>query len=50
VHCKSGLGRTALLIACYAMKHYYFNARALIGWMRIVRPGSILGPYEKFLL
>ena len=44
VHCKAGLGRTGSLIGCYAMKHYRFPAAAFIGWIRICRPGSILGP------
>ena len=44
VHCKAGLGRTGTLIGCYAMKHYKFPAAFFIGWIRIARPGSILGP------
>jgi hypothetical protein len=26
------------------MKHYQIPAEPFIGWIRIVRPGSILGP------
>ena len=44
VHCKAGLGRTGTLIGLYAMKHFQINAEAFIGWIRIARPGSILGP------
>ena len=44
VHCKAGLGRTGSLIGMYCMKHYHFPAAAFIGWIRIARPGSILGP------
>ena len=44
IHCKAGLGRTGTLIGLYAMKHYKFPAAAFIGWIRIARPGSILGP------
>jgi hypothetical protein len=49
VHCKAGLGRTGTMIGCYIMKHYNFPALALIGWMRICRPGSVLGPQQHFL-
>lgn len=50
VHCKAGLGRTGTLIGLYAMKHLRFPARAFIGWNRICRPGSILGPQQQFLI
>lgn len=49
VHCKAGLGRTGTLIGLYTMKHFQFPARAFIGWNRISRPGSILGPQQQFL-
>lgn len=50
VHCKAGLGRTGTLIGCYAMKHFRFPAAAFIGWIRIARPGSILGPQQIYML
>lgn len=49
VHCKAGLGRTGSLIGLYVMKHFKFPARAFIGWNRICRPGSILGPQQQFM-
>jgi cell division cycle 14 len=50
IHCKAGLGRTGCLIGCYAMKHYFFSAAYFIAWIRLCRPGSILGPQQHFLI
>lgn len=50
VHCKAGLGRTGTLIALYVMKHFDFPAAEFIGWIRLCRPGSVLGPQQQFLL
>jgi len=49
VHCKAGLGRTGSCIGAYLMKHYGFTAREAIGWMRVCRPGSVIGPQQAFL-
>nr|XP_023668966.1 dual specificity protein phosphatase CDC14A isoform X2 [Paramormyrops kingsleyae] len=49
VHCKAGLGRTGTLIGCYLMKHHGFTAAEAIAWIRVCRPGSIIGPQQHFL-
>uniref|UniRef100_A0A665TLU3 protein-tyrosine-phosphatase n=1 Tax=Echeneis naucrates TaxID=173247 RepID=A0A665TLU3_ECHNA len=49
VHCKAGLGRTGTLIGCYLMKHFRFTAAEAIAWIRICRPGSIIGLSIFFL-
>ena len=49
VHCKAGLGRTGTCLGAYIMKHYGFTAAEAIGWIRICRPGSIIGPQQHFL-
>ncbi len=49
VHCKAGLGRTGVLICLYIMKHYRFTAEEVIGYIRVCRPGSVIGPQQNFL-
>ncbi|XP_047473611.1 dual specificity protein phosphatase CDC14C-like isoform X2 [Penaeus chinensis] len=49
VHCKAGLGRTGSLIGCYMMKHFRFTAAECIAWLRICRPGSIIGGQQQWL-
>jgi len=49
VHCKAGLGRTGSCIGCYMMKHYVWTAHQVIAWLRICRPGSVIGPQQQFL-
>ncbi|XP_072387292.1 dual specificity protein phosphatase CDC14C-like isoform X1 [Diabrotica undecimpunctata] len=49
VHCKAGLGRTGSLIGAYLIKHYQMTAREAIAWMRLCRPGSVIGQQQLWL-
>lgn len=49
VHCKAGLGRTGSLIGCYVMKHWRWTAHETIAWLRICRPGSIIGHQQEWM-
>jgi cell division cycle 14 len=40
---------TGTLISMYLMKHYGFTSAEVIGYLRIMRPGSVLGPQQFFL-
>jgi hypothetical protein len=50
IHCKAGLGRTGVLICAYLIKHHGFTAEEAIGYIRVVRPGSVIGLQQNFLL
>ena len=49
VHCEGGLGRTGTLIALYLMRSEGFTAREAMGWLRIMRPGSVVGEQQHYL-
>ena len=45
----AGLGRTGTLIGYYIMSRYKLTAVEAIAWIRICRPGSILGKQQTWL-
>lgn len=49
IHCKSGCGKSSILVAAYLIKHYHFTASEAIMWLRMFRPGSVFGIQQKWL-
>jgi cell division cycle 14 len=49
LHCKAGLGRTGTLAGCHLIKNFGFSASEAIGWIRLCRPGSVIGPQQQYL-
>ena len=49
VHCLAGLGRTGTLIGVWMMQHMNFRPDEVIGYLRLVRPGSVIGPQQQYL-
>ncbi|WVQ82894.1 hypothetical protein IAT38_005030 [Cryptococcus sp. DSM 104549] len=50
VHCKAGLGRTGVLIGAYLIYKFQFTAQEAIGFMRLVRPGMVVGPQQQYMV
>ena len=43
VHCRAGLGRSGTLVAAYLMFSYDMLPKEAIAWVRLCRPGSVIG-------
>ncbi|KAM9892376.1 hypothetical protein OXX79_010060 [Metschnikowia pulcherrima] len=49
VHCKAGLGRTGCLIGAHLIYTHGFTASECIAYMRMIRPGMVVGPQQHWL-
>ena len=49
VHCAGGRGQTGTLVALWLMRTHRFTARGAIAWLRMARPGSVVGPQQQYL-
>jgi cell division cycle 14 len=49
VHCATGRAQTGALAALHLMRAHGFTAREAMGWVRIMRPGSVVGEQQHFL-
>jgi len=47
VHCKGGFGRSICCASKLISLRYSIPGRALLGWLRIVRPGSVNTPNQE---
>ena len=46
---KKILIHSGTLAGCYMIKNFGFTAHEVIGWLRVCRPGSVIGPQQQFL-
>eukprot|EP00292_Cryptomonas_paramecium_P034458 CAMPEP_0113704758 /NCGR_PEP_ID=MMETSP0038_2-20120614/26713_1 /TAXON_ID=2898 /ORGANISM="Cryptomonas paramecium" /LENGTH=421 /DNA_ID=CAMNT_0000629607 /DNA_START=92 /DNA_END=1357 /DNA_ORIENTATION=+ /assembly_acc=CAM_ASM_000170 len=49
LQCRSGLGRSATLAGLWLMREHRFSAREAIAWLRVMKPGSVLGEQQHYL-
>ena len=49
IHCRAGIGRTAILICIYLILKLNFKPKNAITYMRFMRPGSIMYHQGIFL-
>jgi cell division cycle 14 len=44
------LTHSGTLAGVYLIKRFSFSGEEALGWLRCVRPGSVMGPQQKYLL
>ncbi|CAE8625217.1 unnamed protein product [Polarella glacialis] len=50
VHCKGGLGRSVILACAIAIDQFDVSGAAIMGWVRIVRPGAVTTTEQEQML
>jgi len=50
IHCKGGFGRSIVLACCLAIERLDIPGAALLGWVRMVRPGCVNTPQQELML
>ncbi|CAE8716801.1 unnamed protein product [Polarella glacialis] len=50
VHCKGGFGRSVVLACAIAIDQFDVSGTAIMGWVRIVRPGAVTTTEQEQML
>ena len=50
IHGRESLGRAGTLAALHLMRSHGFGARDAIAWLRVMRPGVVLGEQQHYLV
>jgi cell division cycle 14 len=50
IHGRESLGRAGTLAALHMMRSHGFGAREAMAWLRVMRPGSVLGGQQQYLV
>ncbi|CAE8632233.1 unnamed protein product [Polarella glacialis] len=50
VHCKGGFGRSVVLACAIAIDKFDVSGTALLGWVRVVRPGAVTTTEQEQML
>ena len=49
IHGRESLGRAGTLAALHLMRSHGFGAREAMAWLRVMRPGAVLGKQQHYL-